>query len=114
MVGGGECQVARAPNGSLVLDARGPHAPGAPGTRLTAWSNDNGTSFQWATPSTHNSSSVEGALVRIPGTRWLVRSHPFQYDGGGCRCNITLYGSCDSGATWQWLAQLEEQPSNVR
>ena len=42
----------------------------------------------------------------------LVRSHPYSYNGVACRCNLTLWGSADSGATWRWLAQVEQPPSD--
>ena len=72
---GGESQIALAPNGSLVINIRA--GGGAPAPRLTSWSSDGGMS--WSIPVTTNftGGSVEGSMVRLSGTDWLVLSHPF-------------------------------------
>ena len=61
--------------------------------------------------------SVEGSIVRMPNSSRLVLSHPYKYGThphlGDCRCNLTIWASDDSGATWDAIAQVEEEPSNV-
>ena len=122
---GGEGSLALAPNGSLVLNVRG--GGGTPAPRLTAWSNDQGSSWSAPVASNFTGGSVEGNVVRLPGTDWLVLSHPFDGwaenrsafpHGSPCteptfhagRCNLTLWASRDNAASWKMLGPVEPDP----
>ena len=65
-------------------------------------------------------------MIRLPGTDWLILSHPLDgwaqntsaFPRSVCtkpsshpgRCNMTIWGSKDSAAEWVWLAQVEADP----
>lgn len=97
VMGCNEGQIAIAPNGSLLMNCRtaGYH-------RLLSYSDDSGES--WSAPTTlylgraGSNSPCEGSLVRANQAA-LVFSH--NYGAAGCaRCNMTLWTSFDSGASW--------------
>ena len=69
---GGEAQVALAPNGSLLLNSRGP----AQGVRWQSASADDGAT--WSAPRVLDfgfGSSCEGSIIAVPGTDLLLFSH---------------------------------------
>ena len=124
--GAGECQIAPAPNGSLIMRTRtGRHLPPA-----FAWSNDNGTTWgelvYWTNDMMHadvyqhyiyhscsrtkpvtcqnisefgpfGGSNTQGSIARLPGSDLLVTSAPF----APSRANMTLWVSSDSGKSWR-------------
>ena len=77
---GGEAQVAQAPNGSLLLNSRGPKAEPSgrdQGVRWQSVSDDGGAS--WSAPRILNfsfGSSCEGSIARVPDSDELIFSHP--------------------------------------
>lgn len=97
-----EGQVAPAQNGSLVMNCRtgGYH-------RLLSWSNDRGDSWSpplaWYHSPSGLGSPCEGSMVRASDAL-LAFSNNYGVAGdagGGCaRCNMTVWTSRDSGATW--------------
>ena len=121
----GECQIAPAPNGSLIMRTRtGRHTPPA-----FSWSNDNGTSWSkplfWTSDMMHAAifqhwtynytakngtkehvaeygpfpgSNTQGSIARLPDSDLLVTSTPF--GGGPGRENMTTWVSADSGKSW--------------
>ena len=96
--GGNECEVARAPDGTLVMNARS-----VGGKRLIAWSKDDGGS--WSAPDAtafsgdHKlSGDCEGSTIRIPGTDLLAFSTPYTTEHA--RANMTIFTSGDSGHSW--------------
>merc|ERR1712166_6518 len=101
--GGNECQAARAPNGSLVMNMRT-----RGGVRQFAWSDDDGST--WSAPVTspfndlrYGGGGCEGSTVALPSaldapaSSKLVFSTPFSQG----RKNMTLFVSEDSGASWE-------------
>eukprot|EP01050_Picozoa_sp_SAG11_P009199 SAG11_NODE_850_length_6868_cov_3.543523_2_plen_737_part_00 len=126
--GAGECQVAPAPNGSLIMRTRtGRHFPpafswsldpeGTSWTKPTYWTNDmmhadvyqhynytftNRTSGKEETMLEFGpfpGSNTQGSIARLPGSDLLVTSTPF--GGGPGRQNMTIFVSVDSGASWR-------------
>ena len=100
---GAEAQIALAPNGSLLLNARGPRQ----GVRQQSASHDFGQT--WSAPRVLDfsfGSSCEGSLVRA-GPRTLLFSHAGRIDGRIGRWNLTVWASTDSGATYTAVEQVE-------
>ena len=71
--------------------------------------------------------SVEGSMIRLPGTDWLIFSHPYDawaenrsaHPGGSAcrvpsyhagRCNMSLWASRDSARRWTLVARVEPDP----
>ena len=119
--GAGECQIAPAPNGSLIMRTRtGKHTPPA-----FSWSNDGGIRWSkplyWTSDMMHADiyqhynytlrngtvlplfgpfpgSNTQGSIARLPGSDLLLTSTPF--GGGPGRENMTTFVSSDSGKSW--------------
>lgn len=112
IAGAGEGEVAIAPNGSLVINSR----PGHPYRRVLSWSEDGGES--WSPPDQlmpELGGDVEGSMIRIQGTNVMLTASPWgigpDWDhrcAGPGRCNMTVWASGDSGASWAVTAQLNE------
>lgn len=117
--GVGEGEIAIAPNGSLLANYRGGH----PYKRVLAYSNDGGE--KWGSefmPMPELGGSVEGSMITIdqgaqktPGGLMLTASAngigpdwSHRCRGPG-RCNMTVWATHDSGATWDQVFQLNEQ-----
>jgi len=108
----GEGEVAIAPNGSLLINYRHTN----PYRRVLAYSHDGGES--WGAefmPMPELGGSVEGSMIRVARTDLLLSASPYGIGpdwahrcGGPGRCNMTLWGSRDSGATWRLVYQLNE------
>ena len=116
VAGGNECQVAQAPNGSLVLSMRSIPSPGAPsaaamGARLWSWSHDGGDTWTSPLTATFNGGAAyaggtcASSVVRAGDSPALLLSTPYARPGD--RANETVFVSRDSGASWQWLANLD-------
>jgi sialidase-1 len=106
--GGNECQAARAPNGSLVMNMRTKS-----GYRQFSWSDDNGTS--WSAPTSapmeqlqYDGGSCEGSTIALPGSDVLAFSTPYSTKA---RENMTVLTSTDSGATWAPKLHVDPGPS---
>ena len=106
--GGNECQAARAPNGSLIMNQRTKL-----GFRQFSWSDDNGTS--WSAPITspmdklkYAGGGCEGSTIALPGSGVLAFSTPYSTKG---RENMTVLTSTDSGATWTPKLNVDPGPS---
>jgi sialidase-1 len=101
-----EVQIAFAPNGSLLLNAR--HGEDS---RLLSWSND--MSATWSSPRLlpHSGSPCEGSTIRA-NDEYLLFSHNNGYDAHGKsgRYNMTVWSSADSGASWSVLEQVDDDP----
>jgi len=106
--GGNECQAVVCANGSLIMNQRT-----RGGVRQFSWSHDNGTTWTEPLQSPFNGGqkyaggSCEGSTVSLPaagGVGDLVFSTPFSISA---RANMTLFKSTDSGASWQWLKQVD-------
>jgi|ERR1712216_69418 len=115
--GAGECQVATAPNGSLIMRTRMAKRP-HPQPPAFSWSNDDGTSWSaaldWTDEMMHaniyqnhtfmnqsifgpfGGSNTQGSIASLPGSGLLVTSIPF----GPGRGNMTVWVSADSGKSW--------------
>jgi hypothetical protein len=102
VAGGNECQIAPAPNGSLIMTTRGG------GWLNMAWSQDAGENW---TPWVRNTSgsvpyvgpSCEASILRVPNSSLLLASTPFD-PLHEQRQNMTVWQSADSGAHWSLLA----------
>ena len=108
---GGEAQVALAPNGSLLLNSRGP----AQGVRWQSVSDDAG--LTWSAPRILDfgfGSSCEGSIVRVPDTPKMLFSHPGRVHNKYNRWNMTVWQSSDSGETWQAIEQVERGLNDTR
>jgi hypothetical protein len=102
---GGEAQIALAPNGSLLLNSRGPQQ----GVRWQSESRDLGET--WSYPRILDfgfGSSCEGSLMRMPDSADLLFSHAGRVDNRWNRWNLTIWRSRNSGANWTSVAQVEE------
>ena len=107
VAGGNECQLARAPNGSLVLSMRSFSTPAAPpalgGHRLWSWSADEGQTWTAPTvlaslPDAFAGGSCQSSIARVGGA--LLLSTPL----APSRSNESVLLSHDSGASWKaWL-----------
>merc|ERR1711957_674171 len=104
-----EGELALAPNGSLVMNSRWTHS-----SRLLSWSDDGGET--WSAPINDSlpllSGAVEGSMIRVsqygggsPRDDLLLTASPY---GPGGRCNMTVWASDDSGASWDVLTSLDE------
>ena len=108
-----EGQVAPAQNGSLLMNCRtdGYH-------RLLSWSDDRGDSWSppisWYFGPPGSGSPCEGSVVRA-SAELLAFSNNYGAGQGvenGCdRCNLTVWSSADSGATWAGIAQVDDDPT---
>lgn len=81
---GGEAQIALAPNGSLLLNSRGP----AQGVRWQSASHDNGST--WSAPRVLDfgfGSSCEGSIISMPRTGLLLFSHAGRIGSGRASIN---------------------------
>lgn len=113
--GESEGQIAPAPNGSLLLNMRSISKD-----RAFSWSNDDGDSWSEAVSGPDIFPDLgghcEGAMVRVPDTNYLVTSTPFNPTAScgvkheSARCNMTAWSSTDSGASWQLLALVGQNP----
>lgn len=112
IAGVGEGEIAIAPNGSLVANYRGSH----PYKRVLTYSNDNG--ITWGPtfmPMPELGGSVEGSMIRVPNSNVLLTASPWGIGPdwshrcrGPGRCNMTVWTSTDSGASWSVHLQLNE------
>lgn len=96
--GGAEAQVAPAPNGSLLLNSRGPYS----GVRWQSVSDDAGET--WSLPRVLDfgfGSSCEGSIIRYQDALLLAHSGRVHDKPG--RWNMTVWRSDDSGGTWPGL-----------
>ena len=103
---GGEAQIALAPNGSLLLNSRGP----TQGVRWQSVSDDGGES--WTAPRVLDfgfGSSCEGSLMRVPQSQRLLFSHAGRIGDRYNRWNLTIWSSSDSGATWTAVEQVRRR-----
>ena len=107
-----EGQVAPAQNGSLLMNCRtdGYH-------RLLSWSDDRGDTWSppiaWYFGPPGSGSPCEGSVVRA-SAELLAFSNNYGVQGveNGCdRCNLTVWSSADSGATWAGIAQVDDDPT---
>ena len=108
---GGEGEIALAPNGSLVINLR--HSN--PYKRLLSWSDDDGET--WSAPAIYPmpelGGSCEGSMITIgdamlTASPWGVGPDWGHRCAGPGRCNMTVWTSWDSGATWDVTHQLNE------
>ena len=106
LTNGNECQVAVAPNHSLIMNMRT-----KTGVRQFSWSLD-GKGEEWTAPTTapfdfagkYAGGGTEGSTVRIPNTDTLLFSTPFSQTS---RANLTIFSSTNSGATWEFVQQVD-------
>jgi hypothetical protein len=102
---GNEGQIARAPNGSLLMNSRSTLA----GVRLLSWSDDRGE--HWSAPVRWDGtgSSCEGSTL-LANDDVLLYSH--NRGAPGCdRCNMSVWASADSGASWRSFLELDARPT---
>ena len=85
--------------------------------RLLSWSDDRGDSWSppisWYFGPPGSGSPCEGSVVRASADL-LAFSNNYGVQGveNGCdRCNLTVWSSADSGATWAGIAQVDDDPT---
>ena len=126
---GNEGQLALAPNGSLIAAMRDAGVPGGAGSyrRLLSWSSDGGDTWSFPLDALmpELGGSCEGSVLRVATpsspplpsqpSPWLLTSTPWgvgpSWDRrcpGPGRCNMTVFRSRDSGASWGVHLQLNE------
>lgn len=104
LAGGNECQIAPAPNGSLLMNMRTQS-----GVRQFSWSVD-GSAERWTRPTTapfgfagkYAGGGTEGSTLRVPD--FLLFSTPYSRSS---RSNLTVWSSRDSGASWQFARVVD-------
>lgn len=109
--GGNECQLAQAPNGSVIMTTRGG------GWLNLAWSHDQGDTFSDTVRNTsggipHVGTDCEASILRVPNSQKLLVSTPFD-PAHGRRINMTVWQSLDSGASWGLLALVGLQTEDA-
>ena len=109
--GGNECQLAQAPNGSVIMTTRGG------GWLNLAWSHDQGDTFSDTVRNIsggipHVGTDCEASILRVPNSQKLLVSTPFD-PAHGRRVNMTVWQSMDSGATWDVLALVGLQTEDA-
>ena len=94
-----------APNGSLILNSRGP----VQGVRWQSVSSDAGDT--WSAPRVLDfgfGSSCEGSILRpVEGRNLLLFAHAGRVDGVYGRFNLSVWASRDSGASWHAFHMAE-------
>ena len=85
--------------------------------RLLSWSDDRGDSWSppisWYFGPPGSGSPCEGSVVRA-SSELLAFSNNYGVQGveNGCdRCNLTVWSSADSGATWAGISQVDDDPT---
>ena len=103
-----EGQVAPAQNGSLIMNCRtgGYH-------RLLSWSGDRGDTWSppvsWYFGPSGHGSPCEGSMVRATPSLLAFSNN---FGATDCdRCNLTVWSSADSGATWAGISQVDDDPT---
>lgn len=113
---GNECQVSPTQNGSLLLNQRTNYRE-----RQLSWSNDDGAT--WSEPVASGAwpagagscccstvfvpSGASDTSAGAPAAPAASGTMVFSGPDSAARANMTLFTSTDSGASWQWLEQVD-------